>query len=96
MKRILIISVIMVAVTFGGVNYAVNYVEEDNINYVAKVQEVVETIVEVEDVDVIDSARIELERITNELDVEEQSILDEIEILRTRLEELNTTRSSFQ
>jgi len=48
-----------------------------------------------EELDVIDSASIELERINAELDAEEQKLLQEIDARKARLERIRETRTSF-
>jgi alpha-L-fucosidase len=53
------------------------------------------TVEEEVELDVIDSATIELERINQELDAEEQKLLQEIEERKARLERIRETRSSF-
>ena len=56
-------------------------------------EEVIEE--ETPEIDVIDSAKIELERINTELDAEEVKLLQEIEERETRLESIRETRTSF-
>lgn len=49
-----------------------------------------------EEVDVIDSAKAELERINTQLDEEEMKLIQEIDERKARLEKIRETRQSFQ
>lgn len=53
------------------------------------------TVEVVEEMDVIDAAKAELERINTELDLEEQKLLEEIKNREERLEQIRETRMSF-
>lgn len=68
----------------------------DEVTYV-KEREVATTTEEivVEEVDVIQAARAELERINKELDLEEQKLLEEQAAITARLDEIRETRMSF-
>lgn len=57
---------------------------------------VVEMVEETEQVDVVEKANAELERINNELDAEETQLLQEREAIDARLERIQEIRSSFQ
>lgn len=70
------------------------YSIEHPTTYVAPVAEVEE--VTTQEVDVIDAAKAELERINQELDAEEQRLLEERSQIESRLEQIRSTRSSFQ
>lgn len=50
----------------------------------------------VEEIDIVDKARQDLERINNELDFEETRLLEERAQIDARLEEIRETRVSFQ
>lgn len=59
--------------------------------------EVIEVVEEIEEnIDVVDSAKAELERINAELDEEEAKLLLEIDEREARLELIRETRTSFQ
>lgn len=57
---------------------------------------VVEMVEETEEVDVVEKANAELERINTELDAEESQLLQEREAIDARLERIQEIRSSFQ
>jgi hypothetical protein len=65
--------------------------------YVAPVEnEVVEVTPTVEELDVIEKARQELERINKELDIKETELLEQRKEIDAELERLRQTRVSFQ
>lgn len=49
-----------------------------------------------EEVDVVESARVQLERINTQLDEEETRLLEEKKAIDARLEQIRETRTSFQ
>ena len=51
---------------------------------------------EVVEVDIVESAKLELERINLELDAEESRLLEERERIDSQLEQILETRTSFQ
>ena len=53
-------------------------------------------VVEQMEVDIVESAKLELERINLELDGEEVRLLEERDAIDTRLEQIRETRTSFQ
>jgi hypothetical protein len=66
--------------------------------YVSEVveQEVVEVTPTIEELDVIEKARQELERINKELDVKETELLEQRKEIDTELERLRQTRINFR
>lgn len=53
------------------------------------------TVEAVEEVDVVDSAKAELERINLELDAEETRLMEERDVIDSKLEKIRETRMSF-
>lgn len=74
---------------------AVNSYESTPTEYV-KEETTLEVVEEIVEVDAIEKARIELERINNELDIKEQELLEERKAIDAELERLRQTRVSFQ
>jgi phosphopantothenate synthetase len=88
MKRLAIVAIVLTAI-LGGV--ALTQIDNEPVEFTAP--QVIEKEVEV---DLIQKAQEELERINQELDAEEQKLLQEIEERKTRIENIHKTRASFQ
>jgi hydroxylamine reductase (hybrid-cluster protein) len=93
MKKALIIPVLL-AVVVGLAALSNIFVSET----VVKVEreQVATTTEESVEADVIDAAKLELERINKELDLEETRLLEERDAIDARLERIRETRTSFQ
>jgi len=93
MKKALIIPVLL-AVVVGLAALSNIFVSET----VVKVEreQVATTTEEIVEADVIDAAKLELERINKELDLEETRLLEERDAIDARLERIRETRTSFQ
>ena len=88
MKRLAIVAIVLTAI-LGGV--ALTQIDNEPVEFTAP--QVIEKEVEV---DLIQKAQEELERINQELDAEEQKLLQEIKDRETRIENIHKTRASFQ
>lgn len=99
MKRVIaIIAIIgaLIVVVLGG-NYFLNFETPDYVKeYTEVVQQKEEPKEEVKELDLIEKAGQELERINAELDTEEAKLLEDKKAIETRLEKLRETRASFQ
>jgi type II secretory pathway component PulC len=91
------INALILAVVVVGLMYAVINLKGEEIVYEQNETLEVETPVEeVEKEDVIERARLELERINTELDAKEQELLEQRKAIDVELEKLRQTRVSFQ
>ena len=103
-----IIGSLVVVVLLGGITYGI--LNEQASIVVQNVQPEVETVEQVEEtveVDMIEAAKAELERINTELDAEETRLLEdkaaveakaaaEVAEIESKLEQIRETRTSFQ
>ena len=95
--KTIIMTIVVVGVVASLVSYKLNnepisYVKEHTVE-VFKEVEVKE---EVKEVDVIEKARLELEKINTDLDSKEKELLEERKAIDAELERLRQTRVSFQ
>lgn len=93
MRRLLLgivaAGIVLVGIGYVQTNYDGTFVVENPKEQVEVIEEVIE------DEDVIENARIELERINQELDAKETELLAEIAELELQVEKIRETRAGF-